>query len=963
MSAPITDLPSSISSSGHIDGLGRRVLAFDRETGAILERLHMRPELAAFEAPIRQRVEQLASFEDERFARPGSVERDPDSGDLTVLSEFVAGSRLSDLLETAEESGLVPGVDVALGFLLEALPAISSFHTCSGCSHGLIDSTRLVVTPAGQVIFLDAAFGSVVEHLGLTASRLWREFGIASPQSPGPIRLDATADIAQVALVAVMLVVGRRLRDDEYPDAIPSLLMEVAEVAQIRGSHVFASSLQRLFQRSLPLPGRRPFSSAEELANEIRLLLRREIGAEVCRQALIDFTEQMDAQFSASRASGQDPLPAVAQPRIDTGLGLDQLALDAIDSIEVLDDEGEVESLVPEPREEPPTGGLEEFEEISLDPLIVEAAALQPASRLARIEPALRLPDLPDYADEPPATLSIQPTDGSASVAAGRATEVANPWRFDSGRADRLSAEPAAAEVTLEIGEPERLAPEVTRGESARPVADAPAAAPHASSIAVASAAPPIGTSDSAATDEAPSDDEVPPDAEEPAERTGWRLSRRLKRQQKSARARKDKLRSATESKPESKPAPQVPAQPAKPQGGWLVNPDRAAAFAAAVPDPGPAQAPPVIGQPAPPPMPVYPAATVVLPAAVPPAPVAPQAIPMPVYGAPAPPAPPPPIRPVAVAPPVAPKATAPAGAPLRLKAEPPPGYAPPRPGGTVSNFPYGHRRPMFEPEPPRGFPWKLAMAAVLIVGIAVVVGRAYLPSSGSTSTEAEPAAAAATLPEPAPAAPAAKVQTGDIVIETQPAGARVLLDGKPAGETPLRLAKVPVGRHVLTFVSAAGEVTRTVRVAAGKSVSVDVSIFSGWVAIFAPIVLDVSVNGRSLGTTEQERLMLPPGRHELTLTNRELGYKAVKEVEVEPGEVRSLTVEPRGEASFNAIPWAEVWMDGKKLGDTPLGSMRVPLGMREFVFKHPQYGERRVTAPIRADQPSAIGVDFTRPQ
>jgi hypothetical protein len=957
MSAPITDLPSSISSSGHIDGLGRRVLAFDRETGAILERLHLRPELAAFEAPIRQRVEQLATFEDERFARPGSVERDPASGDLTVLSEFVAGSRLSDLLETAEESGLVPGVDVALGFLLEALPAISSFHTSTGCSHGLIDSTRLVVTPAGQVIFLDAAFGSVVERLGLTASRLWREFGVASPQTPGPIRLDATADITQVALGAVMLVVGRRLRHDEYPDAIPSLLMEVVEIAQIRGSYVFANSLQRLFQRSLPVAGRRPFSSAEELVNEIRLLLRREIGAEVCRQALINFTEQMDAQFSASRASGPDTLPAVAPPRIDSALRLDQLALDAIDSIEVLDEDGEAEPRLPKAREEPTSIDLEEFEEISLDPLMVDDAILQPTSRLARAEPALRLPELPDYADEPPVTLHVEPASDVASAAATRVTEVADPWRFDSARGDRLSAEPAAAEVTLEIGEPERLAPDPAREEPERPAPAVPDAPP----IAAASAAPPIKMAGSASSDGVPSDDALPEDVDQPAENTGWRLSRRLKRQQKSARARKDKLRSATE----SKPAPQVPAQPAKPHGGWLVNPDRAAAFAAAVPDAAPVQAPRVIGQAAPPPMPVFPAVPSVVPAVAPPAPVAPQAIPMPVYGAPAPPPPPPPapIRPVAVAPPVAPKAIAPAGAPLRLKAEPPPGYAPPRPGGTISTLPYGHRRPMFEAEPPRGFPWKLAIAAVLIVGIAVVVGRAYIPSRASASPEPEPPAAAAAHPEPARAAMAAKVQTGDIVIETQPAGARVLLDGKPAGQTPLTLANVPVGRHVLTFVSSAGEVTRTVRVASGKSLTVDISIFSGWVAIFAPIVLDVSVNGRSLGTTEQDRLMLPPGRHELTLTNKELGYKAVKEIEVEPGEVRSVTVEPRGEASFNAIPWAEVWMDGKKLGDTPLGNMRVPLGMREFVFKHPQYGERRVTASIRADQPSAIGVDFTRPE
>ena len=36
----------------------------------MLERLHVRPELAAFEVAIRERVERLSTFEDARFARP-----------------------------------------------------------------------------------------------------------------------------------------------------------------------------------------------------------------------------------------------------------------------------------------------------------------------------------------------------------------------------------------------------------------------------------------------------------------------------------------------------------------------------------------------------------------------------------------------------------------------------------------------------------------------------------------------------------------------------------------------------------------------------------------------------------------------------------------------------------------------------------------------------------------------------
>jgi hypothetical protein len=130
---------------------------------------------------------------------------------------------------------------------------------------------------------------------------------------------------------------------------------------------------------------------------------------------------------------------------------------------------------------------------------------------------------------------------------------------------------------------------------------------------------------------------------------------------------------------------------------------------------------------------------------------------------------------------------------------------------------------------------------------------------------------------------------------------------------------------------------------------------------VIAPIVLRISEDGRSMGTTEQNRLMLPPGRHRLTLSNPDFGYSSVHEVDVEPGAVRSITIDAKGTANLNAQPWAEVWLDGTKLGETPLAGAPVPLGLREFVFKHPQFGERRVSATIRANTPSVVTVDFTK--
>ena len=65
------------------------------------------------------------------------------------------------------------------------------------------------------------------------------------------------------------------------------------------------------------------------------------------------------------------------------------------------------------------------------------------------------------------------------------------------------------------------------------------------------------------------------------------------------------------------------------------------------------------------------------------------------------------------------------------------------------------------------------------------------------------------------------------------------------------------------------------------------------------------------------------------------------------------------GAANFTATPWAEVWMDGKKLGETPLMNHPVPLGKREFVFRNPNLGERRVTVTIRADSVASVSVDM----
>jgi hypothetical protein len=255
--------------------------------------------------------------------------------------------------------------------------------------------------------------------------------------------------------------------------------------------------------------------------------------------------------------------------------------------------------------------------------------------------------------------------------------------------------------------------------------------------------------------------------------------------------------------------------------------------------------------------------------------------------------------------------------------------------------------------------PWKLIAAGIVLVGGAFAISRGYTPSVDPVvATVRKTVPSAATTPRPTP--PSVTGNVGRVSINTQPTGAKIMLDGKPVGDSPLVLESVTPGRHVLTIAGTGGTARRNIRVEAGKTLTVDVAMFSGFVAIAAPFVVDVSENGKALGTNETS-ILLSPGRHELRLANKDLGYVATEAVEILAGEVTRVTLDPRGTANFNASPWAEVWIDGQKAGDTPLANVAIRLGVRDIVFKNPQYPDRKMTLTIKATNPATIAVDFLK--
>ena len=134
----------------------------------------------------------------------------------------------------------------------------------------------------------------------------------------------------------------------------------------------------------------------------------------------------------------------------------------------------------------------------------------------------------------------------------------------------------------------------------------------------------------------------------------------------------------------------------------------------------------------------------------------------------------------------------------------------------------------------------------------------------------------------------------------------------------------------------------------------------SGFLRVDVAVPMRISEDGRLLGTTDVDRLMLPAGDHTLDLRNDELQFTTRQTVTINPGDTTAVQVRlPSAPLSINARPWAEAWIDGERVGDTPIGTLMRTIGRHEVVLRHPELGERRVPVVITLAQPARVSVDF----
>ena len=206
------------------------------------------------------------------------------------------------------------------------------------------------------------------------------------------------------------------------------------------------------------------------------------------------------------------------------------------------------------------------------------------------------------------------------------------------------------------------------------------------------------------------------------------------------------------------------------------------------------------------------------------------------------------------------------------------------------------------------------------------------------------------------------QINTGSISIKSEPAKARIFLDGKEAGTTPDTLQSIAPGRHEVDVRKDRYEVWREnvdVKVGEENTLTSVLQMKSGSIMIDSePSNAKIYLDGKEVGTTPETVTDLKPGKHTLEIKNAR--YEVWHEsVEVDADTEKTLTAVLQiktGSIIMKSKPSkAKIFLDGKEVGITPDIIRSIDPGTHEVEIRLGEYEVWRERLSVVADKEKAL--------
>ena len=851
-------------SSAFRDGLGERRRSTDA-SGDTVDLLCLRRDLTSvpsFEFALRERTSRLAQFRNLNFARVRSIDRltEPTST-LAVASDYTRGVRLSQLLMPTDRRPVNIDINAALHLLRQTVSAVAMLHEYArDVAHGAIGPERIIVTANARVVIVEYVLGAALEQLRFSETRYWEDLRVAVPQSPGLSRFDQRTDVTQLGVVALSLVLGRLLKDDETPDTLGDVLASAHAITTDGDSEPLPRGVRSWLERALQLEGCTPFASAIDARMDLENLL---VGD--------DIVDEDGAHETSAAASNV---------RFDTASAVAMTESYGTSKPQQWNEPEPPRYVQPEPPRhvEPDRPGYAE-------PARPHYNEPEP-SRHADPEPSRHTePEPPRYTEPEPSRYTEPEPTRQFELEPARSSEPATARsEFDFTPPPRVEAPPPVA-LPFPGSRSYTASTELTPSTSATPPPSVilpppqPITPPQPDVTPPQPAATPTSTygiSDSSVITPAPKPEPSRPELEFP-------FARNNKREPEFSSARNSVLFSAGTETDEDY-AKHFNANDGGSRrwsgfaliaavvivlgvGGWFLAKQFFAATSTA--------------------------------------------------------------------------ASAPSGI------------------LSMTSNPAGVQ--VFVDKESRG-------VTPLTLNLSPGQHNVELRGDGEPRTVPVTIVAGATTTQYIELA-ATKTAVGQLQVKSEPAGAQVTVDGVARGKAPLLVDNLAPGDHTVVLDSELGSAKHTVSVQPGVTASLVVpmtggegSALSGWVSLAAPVEVEIYENKKLLGTSLTQKIAIPSGRHELELVNQPLGYRVTTVVQVPAGKTAPIKIEwPKGTIALNAVPWAEVWIDGEKVGETPIGNISLPIGPHEVTFRNPDFGEQKQAISVALNTPARLSVDLRK--